>query len=63
VFLDFCEEPPIFNLFLKCCFGLWINGTINPILGPIVRQLLSLYFRFYKVTMFENTNATGERRM
>jgi hypothetical protein len=28
-----------------------------------VKQLVSLYFRFYKVTMLENTNATGERRM
>jgi hypothetical protein len=28
-----------------------------------VRQLLSLYFRFYKVTMLESTNAIGERRM
>ncbi len=28
-----------------------------------VRQLLSLYFRFYKVTMLESTNATGEGRM
>jgi hypothetical protein len=25
-----------------------------------VRQLLSLYSRFYKVTMLESTNATGE---
>jgi hypothetical protein len=31
--------------------------------GVLVRQLLSLYFRFYKVTVLENTNATGERRM
>jgi hypothetical protein len=28
-----------------------------------VRQLLFLYFRFYKVTMLESTNATGEGRM
>jgi hypothetical protein len=28
-----------------------------------VKQLLSLYFRFYKVIMFENTNATGEGQM
>jgi hypothetical protein len=37
----------------------------NPVTCEIkvsnVRQLLSLYFRFYKVTMLENTNATGER--
>jgi len=26
----------------------------------VVRQLLSLYFRFYKVIMLESTNATGE---
>jgi hypothetical protein len=29
----------------------------------VVRQLLSLYFRFYKVTMLESTNAASERRM
>jgi hypothetical protein len=29
----------------------------------LVRQVLSLYFRFYKVTMLESTNATGEGRM
>jgi hypothetical protein len=29
----------------------------------IVRQLLSLYSQFYKVTMFESTNATGEGKM
>jgi hypothetical protein len=34
---------------------------VNSLRG--VRKLLSLYFRFYKVTMFENTNATDERRM
>ncbi len=28
-----------------------------------VRQLLSLYFRFYKVTMLENTNAIDEGKM
>jgi hypothetical protein len=28
-----------------------------------VRQLLSLYLRFYKVTMLESTNATDEGRM
>jgi hypothetical protein len=28
-----------------------------------VRQLLSLYLRFYKVTMLESTNATNEGRM
>jgi hypothetical protein len=28
-----------------------------------VKQLLSLYLRFYKVTMLESTNATNEGRM
>jgi hypothetical protein len=28
-----------------------------------VKQLLSLYLRFYKVTMLESTNATDEGRM
>jgi hypothetical protein len=29
-------------------------------LCEVVRQLLSLYLRFYKVTMLESTNATDE---
>jgi hypothetical protein len=29
----------------------------------IVKQLLSIYFWFYKVTMLESTNATGEGKM
>jgi hypothetical protein len=45
--LDSCVTTVIF-------FDLWMFS---------VRQLLSLYFRFYKVTMLESTNATGERRM
>ncbi len=28
-----------------------------------VKQLLSLYFWFYKVNMLESTNATGEGKM
>jgi hypothetical protein len=28
-----------------------------------VKQLLSLYFRFYKVIMLESTNATDEGKM
>jgi hypothetical protein len=28
-----------------------------------VRQILSLYFQFYKVTMLESTNAASERKM
>jgi len=28
-----------------------------------VKQLLSLYLQFYKVTMLESTNATDEGRM
>jgi hypothetical protein len=35
----------------------------HPWLRDVVRQLLSLYFQFYKVTMLESTNATGEGRM
>ncbi len=45
--LDSCVTTVIF-------FDLWMFS---------VRQLLSLYFRLYKVTMLESTNATGERRM
>jgi hypothetical protein len=32
-------------------------------MAAIVRQLLSLYLRFYKVTMLESTNVTDEGRM
>ncbi len=35
----------------------------HPRLYASVRQLLSLYLRFYKVTMLESTNATDEGRM
>jgi hypothetical protein len=28
-----------------------------------VKQLLFLYSQFYKVTMLESTNATGEKKM
>ncbi len=43
------------------CLG-WLEGFYETNEGTM-RQLLSLYFRFYKVTMFESTNATDERRM
>jgi hypothetical protein len=40
-----------------------VKNHPSQLLGPLgVRQLLSLYFQFYKVTMLESTNATGERR-
>jgi hypothetical protein len=50
----------------KCCKP---KGTpqlfLLPLFSPLdsVRQLLSFYFRIYKVTMLESTNATGEGKM
>ncbi len=47
---------------------LWLHWDLNGMNyvkppAPCVRQLLSLYFRFYKVIMLESTNATGEGKM
>ncbi len=47
--------------------GYWWLFNYKPLvvilLVVIVRQLLSLYSRFYKVTMLENTNITSEKKM
>jgi hypothetical protein len=53
------------NLFhLTNFFVLLFVGKLKAIVFySVVRQLLSFYFRFYKVNMLDSTNATGERRM
>jgi hypothetical protein len=48
-------------------FEKWGINLMGPLLvtrrGHRVRQLLFFYSRFYKVTMLESTNATGEEKM